>query len=245
MIFVRGNPDNRGETFERQWLAFSAGGKFEEGKSPRLSLAEKIADPANPLTARVIVNRVWAWHFGSALADPGDFGMQQSDPPLRPLLDWLAVRFNEQGGSLKSLHRLILTSQAFRLAADGPRVNLAVDEANTLLLALEPAAHGFRGRCATDCCGTPDHWKPRHRRALGVVGSAAADRPPQRVCLRGSLRAVQYFRFASTCRTPTITAPKRVETTVPQQALYFLNGPLRFARAAKLAGRCGFQSAAG
>ena len=84
-IFIRGNPDNPGETFDRQWLGFLGGGSYPNHKSPRLSLAEKIADPANPLTARVMVNRVWAWHFGQPLADPGDFGTQQAEPPLLPL----------------------------------------------------------------------------------------------------------------------------------------------------------------
>src|SRR5690606_11340408 len=58
VIFLRGNPATRGETFRREWLSFLGGGEFEEGKSPRLALAEKIVSPDNPLTDRVIVNRV-------------------------------------------------------------------------------------------------------------------------------------------------------------------------------------------
>src|SRR5690606_19312761 len=112
-VYIRGNPGSRSEPFEREWLSFLGGGKFPEGKSPRLSLAEKIADPANPMTSRVIVNRIWGWHFGQALTDPADFGPQQPLPVLRPLLDWLALRFNEKGGSIKEMHRLLLTSRAF------------------------------------------------------------------------------------------------------------------------------------
>jgi Protein of unknown function (DUF1549)/Protein of unknown function (DUF1553) len=233
-VFMRGNPDNRGEKFDRQWLSFLGGGKFEDGKSPRLSLAEKIADPANPLTARVMVNRVWAWHFGNALADPGDFGMQQADPPLRPLLDWLAFRFNEQGGSLKNLHRLILTSNAFRRAADGPKANQAIDEANN------------------------DFWKWNRRRVdfesmrdrllatsgaldTGSVGGRSVSLESDAADRRRSVYAfVDRYALSNTFVAfdlphPDHHSPKRIETTVPQQALYFLNGPLVLRQAAKLA----------
>src|SRR5690606_10052801 len=87
--------------------------------------------PHNPMTARVIVNRVWAWHFSNALTEPGDFGPQQPEPPLRPLIDFLATHFTENGGSLKELHRLLLTSRAFRLDTKGPPPNLAKDESNS------------------------------------------------------------------------------------------------------------------
>src|SRR5690606_14829514 len=130
VIFLRGNPASRGETFEREWLGFLGGGKFGEGKSPRLSLAERIAEPANPLTARVMVNRVWAWHFGAPLADPGDFGPQTPRPELLELLDTLAVHFRGTGGSVKELHRLVLGSRAFRLESEGPEANDAIDQAN-------------------------------------------------------------------------------------------------------------------
>ena len=233
-VFVRGNPDNRGEKFDRQWLSFLGGGKFEDGKSPRLSLAEKIAAPANPLTSRVMVNRVWAWHFGSALADPGDFGMQQADPPLRPLLDWLAIRFNEQGGSLKSLHRLILTSKAFRLAADGPKANQAVDEANNYFWKWNCRRVDFeamRDRLLATA-GALD---------TGSVGGRSVSLESEAADRRRSVYAfVDRYALSNTFVSfdlphPDHHSPKRIETTVPQQALYFLNGPLVLRQAAKLA----------
>ena len=76
---------------------------------PRVAWGDRIADVGNPLTARVLVNRVWAWHFGSPLADPGDFGPQEPAPALLPLVATLAVRCLEGGQSLKALHRLLLT----------------------------------------------------------------------------------------------------------------------------------------
>ena len=90
---------------------------FQKG-SGRLELAQAIVNPSNPLTARVIVNRVWMHHFGFGLVrTPSDFGFR-GDPPTHPeLLDYLAVQFVESGWSLKKLHRLIMNSAAYRQAS--------------------------------------------------------------------------------------------------------------------------------
>jgi hypothetical protein len=85
------------------------------GASGRLELAKWLTDPRHPLTARVMVNRVWGWHFGRGLVDsPSDFGSRGSAPTHPELLDWLAATFVEQGWSVKQLHRLILTSSTYR-----------------------------------------------------------------------------------------------------------------------------------
>ncbi len=87
----------------------------------RLALANWIAGSRNPLTARVLVNRVWQWHFGQALAgNPNNFGATGKKPTHPELLDWLAATFVEQGWSIKALHRLILSSEAYRRSADYP-----------------------------------------------------------------------------------------------------------------------------
>src|SRR4030095_11608127 len=101
--------------------SFIAGDKakpFTKG-SGRLELAQAITDRNNPLTARVIVNRVWSYHFGKGLVrTPGDFGIK-GDPPTHPeLLDWLAPRFMEEGWSIKKLHRQILLSAAWQQTSD-------------------------------------------------------------------------------------------------------------------------------
>ncbi|MEQ2009170.1 MAG: PSD1 and planctomycete cytochrome C domain-containing protein [Limisphaerales bacterium] len=81
----------------------------------RLDLANWIASPENPLTARVMVNRIWQWHFGQALAgNPNNFGATGKKPTHPELLDWLAATFVERGWSVKSMHRLVMTSEAYR-----------------------------------------------------------------------------------------------------------------------------------
>ena len=89
-----------------------------EGESPRLALAKWITRGDNPLTARVMVNRIWAQHFGKGLfATPSDVGLLNPGPSHRELLDWLACEFQASGWSLKALHRLILTSATYRQAS--------------------------------------------------------------------------------------------------------------------------------
>jgi hypothetical protein len=234
IVFVRGNPDNKGETFKRQWLSMLGGGEYPEGKSPRLSLAEKIADPANPLTSRAIVNRVWGWNFGVALADPGDFGMQSSTPELLPLLDQLAVDFEKHGGSIKELQRTLVTSKAFRLAAAGPEKNDPIDEANTHFWKWHRQRLDFesmRDRVLASA-GTLD-TSTTGGRSVGLE-SAASD--PRRTTYAFVDRYALPGMFVSfDLPHPDHHSPRRVETTVPQQALYFLNGPLVLRQAAKLA----------
>src|SRR6185436_19968413 len=99
----------------RRLPEFMASGHQPEisGGSGRRELALWVASPTNPLTARVIVNRIWNWHFGAGLVrTPNNFGLL-SEPPSHPaLLDWLAVRLVEDGWSLKETHRRILLSAA-------------------------------------------------------------------------------------------------------------------------------------
>lgn len=84
----------------------------------RRALAESIASPDNPLTARVMVNRIWGWHFGTGIVStPGNFGKMGSLPSNPQLLDWLATEFVHQGWSIKQMHRLIMNSQTYRMAS--------------------------------------------------------------------------------------------------------------------------------
>ncbi|HLK69417.1 MAG TPA: DUF1549 and DUF1553 domain-containing protein [Bryobacteraceae bacterium] len=103
---------------------------------PRLKLAEWIVDPANPLTARVMVNRIWQGHFGRGIvASANDFGRMGSRPSHPELLDWLATRFIEAGWKMKPIHRMILLSSAYRESSISPIEKLAEekDSDNALL----------------------------------------------------------------------------------------------------------------
>jgi hypothetical protein len=98
-------------------------------EKPRLKLAEWIADPANPLTSRVMVNRVWQYHFGRGIvATPNDFGLMGSRPANRELLDWLASRFVEGGWKLKPIHRMILLSNAYQQSSTSSIEKEAVEK---------------------------------------------------------------------------------------------------------------------
>jgi hypothetical protein len=104
--------------------------------TPRLKLAQWIADPANPLTARVMVNRAWQYHFGRGIVStPNDFGRMGASPSHRELLDWLASRFIEGGWRLKPIHRMILLSSTYRQSSISPieKAALEKDADNALL----------------------------------------------------------------------------------------------------------------
>ncbi len=105
----------------------------------RIALAKWIIDPKNPLTARVMVNRIWQHHFGTGIVDtPSDFGTQGSRPTHPELLDWLARRFLENGWSMKHIHRLILTSNTYRQSSTPNQRGSAVDTDSRLLWRFPP-----------------------------------------------------------------------------------------------------------
>ncbi len=241
-IFKRGNPANTGDDVPRQFLSLLSGPDripFQRG-SGRLELAKAIIDPSNPMTARVIVNRVWAHHFGTGLVStPGDFGVR-AEPPSHPeLLDWLTSRFIADGWSLKKLHRLIVLSAAFRQSSTGPKDAaqmahaLTVDPSNRLLWRMNAHRLSFEemrdsmlsvsGQLTTSLGGKPaEIFKPPfpvRRTIYGLV---------DRQFLPGTLR---MFDFAN----PDLPIPQRSETTVPQQSLFLMNHPLVLERARELA----------
>ena len=104
-------------------------------RSRRMALAQWIASKQNPLTARVMVNRLWHWHFGRGIvATPSDFGSMGGNPSHEKLLDWLAVRFMKENWRLKAMHRLMVTSATYRQIARNPdRAGQQQDPENRLL----------------------------------------------------------------------------------------------------------------
>ena len=119
-IFRRGQHKNPGPLVPKRFPLVLAGDEQPEvpAGSGRLELARWIASAQNPLTARVIVNRVWLWHFGEGLVrTPNNYGLRGESPTHPQLLDWLARRFVASGWSIKALHRLIMDSATYRMSS--------------------------------------------------------------------------------------------------------------------------------
>jgi len=135
-IQTKGDPHKLGEVVPRGFLTVLGGQMLpqDEKGSGRRELAQWITDPSNPLMARVMVNRIWQFHFGKGIVGtPSDFGAR-GDAPINPeLLDWLASRFRESGYSIKAMHRLIMRSRAYRMASEHNTVDSKIDPKDNYL----------------------------------------------------------------------------------------------------------------
>jgi mono/diheme cytochrome c family protein len=237
-VLIRGNQARPGKQVPRQFLLVVAGQErqpFSEG-SGRLELARAIASPENPLTRRVIANRLWMHHFGEPLAaSPSDFGIRSEQPTHPELLDELAMRLLDRDWSLKSLHREIVCSATYRQASlDRPECR-AIDPENRLLwrmnrrrLELEAVRDtllAISGQLDSSMFGRAIELTkspfPRRRAVYGFIDRQ--DLP----------NLFRVFDIAS----PDSSSPRRPRTTVPQQALFFMNSPFVVEQAQALAAR--------
>ena len=225
-VLIRGNPGRPGKQVPRQFLEVVAGPDrkpFTQG-SGRLELAKAIVDPRNPLTARVIVNRIWQHHFGTGLVPtPSDFGTRGLPPSHPELLDWLAGTLIRDGWSVKQMHRLILTSSVYRQSSPANSAAQQLDPENRLLWRMPRQRIDFEvmrdsmlavaGRLDLAVGGRPfdDVMNTRNTRRTIYAMVNRNDLP-------GIFRA---FDFADV----DTSAPQRPTTTVPQQALFALNSP--------------------
>ncbi|MEE2947630.1 MAG: DUF1549 and DUF1553 domain-containing protein [Verrucomicrobiota bacterium] len=238
-VHRRGDPTDLGEAIARKNIDLLGGQKVTEG-SGRLQLAEWIGNPENPLTARVIVNRVWLNHFGRGLVTtPNDFGTQGQTPTHPELLDWLAWRFVQNGWSIKQLHRLMMNTAAYQLEAGGgpeqklygsfqPR-RLSAEELRDTLLALgqtldcsTPEGHPFPAtRNYTQHNPFRANYDHNHRSVFLMT---------QRI-QRRPLMALFDGADANAS-----TGQRRL-SNVPTQALYFLNNDFLHRQAVAFAKR--------
>ena len=135
-IAIRGDVNNRGEVAPRGFVSILSKGvpkPFTKG-SGRLELAEAIVDPGNPLTARVMVNRIWQNHFGRAIVEtPSNYGQMGARPSNPELLDYLATRFIENKWSIKAMHREIMLSATYASSSENVDANASVDADNRLV----------------------------------------------------------------------------------------------------------------
>jgi hypothetical protein len=235
VVFVRGNPGRPGKRVARRFLH-----ALDEVRakpfligSGRLELAEAIASPQNPLTARVIVNRVWMHHFGAGIVrTASDFGVRGSGPTHAELLDYLASRFMQQGWSLKKLHRQIVLSAVYQQASALRRDQEEKDPENKLLWRKSPSRLEFEPM--------RDSWLAVAENLQLRLGGKGFDVQNEAGRGRRSVYAFidrqdlpQLFRtfdFAS----PDVSTAQRPQTTIPQQALYSLNSPFLLAQARAL-----------
>jgi hypothetical protein len=230
-ILARGNPDDAGEDAPRKFLDV-LGGTACEGGSGRLGLALAIASPDNPLTARVMVNRVWQHHFGRGLvATAGNFGQLGERPTHPELLDYLASRFIESGWSLKSLHRLILLSATYQQISDSGEAS-EDDPENRLL--------GRANRRRLEVESWRDALLAVSGRLDPTVGGPSFPLTDAKGTRRTIYAAISRHDLAPLLRLfdfpdPNITAPARSQTTVPLQQLIVLNDEMFVASAKALA----------
>ena len=236
-VFKRGNPGMPGDEVPRRFIAVLSGDDpkpFTQG-SGRLELAQAIASKENPLTARVMVNRIWANHFGKGLVrTPGDFGVKGDEPTHPELLDFLAHRFMDGGWSLKGLHRLIMLSSTYQQSS-AIRPELAErDPENRLLWRYNRRRLDFEAMRDSLLMAAGQLDLKMGGKAVELTTPPYAQRRAvygfiDRQNLPGVFRT---FDFAS----PDTTSPQRYVTTVPQQALFMLNSPFVVERARAVAG---------
>ncbi len=229
----------------------------------RTKLAEWIVDPANPLAARVFVNRLWHHHFGTGLVDtPSDFGFNGGRPSHPELLDFLAARFATDGGRAKDVQRLILTSATYR--QDSRVRNSAAEavDADDRLLWRFPLRR-LEGEAVRDAMlvvsGTlnPAVGGPSYRDMKfngGAMGTNAEFTDPTGEFGPAVNRRTLYRLWARSgnnplletldCPDPSVLSPKRTRTITPIQALSLLNGPFAERCAEELAGRVRRESSA-
>jgi hypothetical protein len=237
-VFTRGNPNQPGDEVPRRFLRVLSEGEpapFANG-SGRLELARSIADPANPLTARVMVNRIWLDHFGTALVrTPSDFGLR-SVPPTHPeLLDHLAADLMDHGWSLKRLHRQIVLSAAYQQASDDRADCRAIDPENQWLWKMN--------RRRLDFESTRDALLSVAGRLDPALGGPPVKNMAEPAATRRTLYSyIDRLNLPGLYRTfdfpnPDATSPERSQTTIPQQALFLMNNPLVQASARHLVAR--------
>jgi len=223
-IYIHGNYSQPGRRVPRHYPAVLAGKEqFATGTgSGRLELARWIARADNPLTARVMVNRIWQHHFGEGIVrSPSNFG-RRGEPPTHPeLLDWLARRFVESGWSVKTMHRRIMLSFAYQRSSEAPALLLEADPENRLC--------GRMNRRRLEAEELHDGLLALAGRMQDYVGGPADSHPssPRRlIYLRTSRADRSDFGSLFDRANPALHVERRTISTVAPQALYLMNHPL-------------------
>jgi Protein of unknown function (DUF1553)/Protein of unknown function (DUF1549) len=263
-FLIRGDPESKGSLMKPGFLTVATYGNppveipRPDGRTSgrRLALAEWIGSPQNPLSARVIVNRIWHHHFGKGIVATLDNFGKMGEPPTHPeLLDWLAVEFVNKGWSLKQLHRLMMTSEAYQMvSAYDHGGNLKADPDNQLLWRYRPqrldaetirdAILGASGNLNPKM-GGPGFFPHVPEEVLATESKKGRwdNQPDGPDTWRRSIyvyqrRSLPYPMFETFDHPDmNISAGSRNVSTVPTQALTLLNNPFVIRQAEMLAER--------
>ncbi|HYW32343.1 MAG TPA: PSD1 and planctomycete cytochrome C domain-containing protein [Gemmatimonas sp.] len=241
-LHIRGSPLNLGERVPRGFPHVLQPGTptvYQEG-SGRLQLARDIA--SHPLSARVIVNRVWAWHMGAGIVrTPSNFGFAGAPPTNPELLEYLAERFVANGRSIKQLHRNIMLSAVYQMSSDHDAKSAAIDPENQYQWRFNRqrlSAEGIRDALLTvsgkliDSIGGPSRELDDEKNNRRTLYSTVSRFQPHIF--------LQTFDFPS----PSLSAERRFATNVPLQSLYFMNSPFVLQQAQALVRRLADSTAA-
>ncbi len=241
-VFIRGNHKSPGVVAQRATLEAFGKPMFDGKGSGRLELARTVIDPTNPLVARVIVNRLWKHHFGEGIVrSTDDFGLQGQLPTHPELLDWLATEMVEKKWSLKTMHRLMLLSTAYRQSSKATPATAAkavtADPQNKLLHrqnvkrleaeAIRDSILAVSGRLDPKMEGPgvlphlTDHQVGRGRPASGPLDGDGR----RSVYLQVRRNFISPMFTAFDYPTPFTTIGRRTVSNVPAQALVMLNNP--------------------
>ncbi len=257
-ILRRGDVKSPGDTVSPSGLSALSSLPGDLGLAPdapeadrRRRFADWLADPRNPLPARVLVNRIWGFHFGQGLVStPSDLGRSGSKPSHPELLDWLASEFVAQGWSLKALHRLIVSSETYRQSSEARSDALAIDADAVFLWRFPPRR--LEGEAIRDAmlavsgqlnlqAGGPS-FRPFTTSEYGATFYHLVDRGTpefnRRTVYRMNINSgKEPLLDALDCPDPSVRTPRRGVTTTPLQALGLMNSGFVQRQADQLARR--------
>jgi len=235
-VFLRGNTETKGEIVPRRFLRVLSEGEpkpFTQGTG-RLELAESIVSPDNPLTARVIVNRVWSMFFGRGLVTtPSNFGLLGTKPSHPALLDDLAVRFMENGWSMKRLIREMVLSSTYRQRSDESESNRAIDPGNTHLWRMNRRRLSIE-QWRDSILAAGDNLERTGGKSLELTDKKNVRRT---VYARVSRKKLNDMLMQFDYPDPNVHAAKRSATTTAMQKLFVMNNRFMVEQAKRLAKR--------
>ncbi len=251
-INIRGSHWTLGQEVPRRFPRVLAGENqtpIPDGQSGRLQLAEWLTSPTHPLTSRVMVNRLWRWHFGRGIVPTTDnFGRLGEMPTNQPLLDWLALRFIDHNWSMKDMHRLIMLSNTWQMSSNYDEHAAEADPENSLLWRysrqrleaeeIRDAVTAVTGEIDLKAGGTLLDYKDRQYVSDTSKKGGTDYDVPRRAVYLPVVRSSMYEMFqAFDLPDPSVPNGDRNSTVIAPQALFMMNSSLVLKSTRAMAGR--------